>query len=125
MTRKTWVKTLLEGIADAAGATLAPTDRLSKLTDTVSAIEWVLVVLAIESELKVAVPDALTSKRTLRVSEFVDRVVLLPKVDDPFWSLNRLGLLAGALLPDAPEKKATAKRAAAKATPKAKAKKRA
>lgn len=114
MNDETWLRHMIASAASIAGND-EPTDatNLGDALDGLGDLEWLLVVLSIETELKVDVPDTLASDRRLSVGAFVARVKALPRVDDPLWNLGRFGMLTTALLEhEEPAKRPRAKRAA-------------
>jgi hypothetical protein len=60
--------------------------------------EWMLTIIALEIELRVDIPEALSDRLSLSADRFCARVSALPKVDSPAYTLECLGLVAQALL---------------------------
>lgn len=99
MNRKKWLEEFLA--ASASSADIAAFDGgqpLSLLVSACDGISWVLIVLSIETELKVDIPDEVADATDVSVNEFIARVLALPKVNNPFWTFDRLSRLASALV---------------------------
>jgi hypothetical protein len=66
--------------------------------DGLGDLDWVLVVLSLEIDLRVNVPEKLAESHKLTIGEFAAKVAALPEQDDPYWTLNRLSTLTDAIL---------------------------
>ena len=116
MSKKKWLKSLIGAVAAATDlAQFSGSMPLGRYVDAVNELNWVLMILTIETELKLDVPDKLAAARRISVDDFVERVLALPKVEDPFWNLNRMTTMAAAFAEGrAAAKKAPAKKSAAR-----------
>ena len=99
MKSNVWLRKFLESLAmEAAPEPLDLTGKLTTFVELLSDLEWLLVISSVETELKVHVPYKLASNRSISLADFIARVADLPKVENPFWNLNRFGALATTLL---------------------------
>ncbi len=74
---------------------------LSKLISQVpdfGRFEWMLTVIGIEIDLRVDIPESIADDLKQTANKFCSRVLRLPKVDSPGYTLECLGLVAQALL---------------------------
>ncbi len=129
MSKKSWLRFILScaGAVDARER-FDGARKLRTLIDEMGELEWTMIVLSIETELKVDIPDGMDTRRAVTAAEFIERVAALPKVKDPLWNLNRFTMLVEAFLSHAeseprkgraPAAKKPAKKAAKPAAKKA------
>lgn len=94
MNQAEWLNAFLVASGEAAGiGTLDGWRPLSLLVEAGDEINWLLIILSIEVELKVDIPDSLADGADISVSEFIARVVALPRVTNPFWTFDRFSVL--------------------------------
>jgi len=93
--KKAWLEGFLSAVAQAAGVTVSGGQPASSLAEALG-IGWLLVILTIEIDLQVDIPDRVAGGRGISLDRFVDRVLALPTKKDPFWTFTRLEGLAGA-----------------------------
>jgi hypothetical protein len=95
------VKDLLRGAAIHGGIeTWQIDDPLGELVNDegIGELQWVALVITIEIDLRVDIPDDLGDSLELLGTEFADRVAALPEVDDALWTYNRVSaILLGAI----------------------------
>lgn len=114
MTKKKWLQSLIGAVAAATDVEqFSGSMPLGRYVAGVNELNWVLLILTVETELKLDIPDKLASAKRIPVNEFIERVLALPKVDDPFWNLNRMTTMAAAFA----EGQASARKPAAKQVP--------
>jgi hypothetical protein len=88
-------------ILRAAAGAVTPSTKLTTLfqcNPDFGKLEWMIAVLAIEIELGVEIPESIADDHRQTVSRFAARVTALPRIDSPEYTLDRLSLLAQALL---------------------------
>lgn len=93
--KKAWLEGFLSAAAHAAEFPISGGQRASSLAEALGP-GWLLIILTIEIDLQVDIPDRLADGRGISLDRFVDRVLALPTKNDPFWTFSRLEGLAGA-----------------------------
>jgi len=93
--KKAWLEGFLSAAAEAAEFPKSGGQPASSLAEALGT-GWLLMILAIEIDLQVDIPDRLADGRGISLDRFVDRVLALPTKNDPFWTFSRLEGLAGA-----------------------------
>jgi len=128
--KKAWLEGFLSAAAEAAEFPISGGQPASSLAEALGT-GWLLMILAIEIDLQVDIPDRLADGHGISLDRFVDRVLALPTKNDPFWTFSRLEGLAGAyedrirsLLRQLKTKSASARRGPKRVTPKRRSSKR-
>ena len=93
--KRAWLEGFLSAAADAARFTISGEQPASSLAEALGP-HWHLIILAIEINLQVELPDRLADGHGVSLDRFVDRVLALRTKKDPFWTFGRLHALAGA-----------------------------
>jgi hypothetical protein len=93
--KRAWLEGFLSAAADAARFTISGGQPASSLAEALGP-HWHLIILAIEIDLQVELPDRLADGHGVSLDRFVDRVLALRTKKDPFWTFSRLHALAGA-----------------------------
>ncbi len=93
--KRAWLEGFLSAAAEAARFTMSGGQPASSLAEALGP-HWHLMILAIEIDMQVELPDRLADGHGVSVDRFVDRVLALPTQKDPFWTFGRLEALASA-----------------------------
>jgi hypothetical protein len=96
-----WIVSLILDTAASVGLEgYTPDEPLARLADALNEmdpVEWPLLLLCIEIELRVDLPDELADATHLSALELTARVLALPRVSAAYWTRGRLRLLASAM----------------------------
>jgi hypothetical protein len=93
--KKAWLEGFLSAAAEAAEVPISGRLPASSLAEALGG-GWLLIILAIEIDLQVDIPDRLADGHGISLDRFVAGVLALKTKNDPFWTFGRLQALAGA-----------------------------